>query len=93
MHGGFHGYFPATVGKLPRNHDTVCHGNRRRAGYCHIATRLDSPLKAQDNYSSLRNLHGDNQNQLRIGAGILFRGVGKIMFESLLFTSQLREID
>jgi hypothetical protein len=32
---------------------------------------------ADYNYSALRNLQGDNQNQLRIGAGILFRASGK----------------
>jgi outer membrane immunogenic protein len=34
-------------------------------------------LKADYNYSGLRNLQGDHQNQLRIGAGILFRAGGK----------------
>ena len=34
-------------------------------------------LKADYNYSSLRNLQGDNQNQFRISAGVGFRAGGK----------------
>jgi hypothetical protein len=34
-------------------------------------------LKADYNYSSLRNLQGDNQNQFRISAGVVFRVGGK----------------
>jgi outer membrane immunogenic protein len=34
-------------------------------------------LKADYDYFALRNLQGDNQNQLRIGAGILFKTYGK----------------
>jgi outer membrane immunogenic protein len=71
---GFNSYFPAPVGKLPTSYDTsyamAVGGGLDIAVSRHIWIRA---LKADYNYSSLRNLQGDNQNQLRIGAGIVFR--------------------
>ena len=81
LFGGVHGfdsYFPAPVGKPPTSYDTsfamAVGGGLDVAVSRHIWIRA---LKADYNYSSLRNLQGDNQNQLRIGAGILFRAGGK----------------
>jgi outer membrane immunogenic protein len=81
LFGGVHGfdsYFPAPVGKLPTSYDTsfamAVGGGLDIAISRHVWIRA---LKADYNYSSLRNLQGDNQNQLRIGTGILFRGGGK----------------
>ena len=81
LFGGVHGfdsYFPAPVGKLPTSYDTsysmAIGGGLDVAISRHIWIRA---LKADYNYSSLRNLQGNNQNQLRIGVGILFRGSGK----------------
>jgi outer membrane immunogenic protein len=78
LFGGVHGfdsYFPAPVGKFPTSYDssfalTVGGGldvNVTR----HVWIRA---LQADYFYSQLRNIQGDRQNQLRIGAGILFRG-------------------
>jgi outer membrane immunogenic protein len=81
LFGGVHGfdsYFPAPVGKLPTSYDTsfalAVGGGLDVTISKHIWIRA---LKADYNYSALRNLQGDNQNQLRIGAGILFRVGGK----------------
>jgi outer membrane immunogenic protein len=81
LFGGVHGfdsYFPAPVGKLPTSYDTsyamAVGGGLDIAVSRHVWIRA---LKADYNYSSLRNLQGDNQNQLRIGAGIVFRGGGE----------------
>jgi outer membrane immunogenic protein len=81
LFGGVHGfdsYFPVPVGKLPTSYDTsfamAVGGGLDIAVSRHVWIRA---LKADYNYSSLRNLQGDNQNQLRIGAGVLFRGGGK----------------
>jgi outer membrane immunogenic protein len=81
LFGGVHGfdsYFPAPVGKLPTSYDTsfalAVGGGLDVTISKHVWIRA---LKADYNYSALRNLQGDNQNQLRIGAGILFRAGGK----------------
>ena len=81
LFGGVHGfdsYFPAPIGKLPTSYDTsfamAVGGGLDIAVSRHVWIRA---LKADYNYSALRNLQGDNQNQLRIGAGIVFRGGGK----------------
>lgn len=77
LFGGVHGfdsYFPAPVGKLPTSYDTsfalAVGGGLDVTISRHIWIRA---LKADYNYSSLRNLEGNNQNQLRIGAGIVVR--------------------
>ena len=66
------------VGKLPTTYDTsyamVVGGGLEIAVSRHIWVRA---LKADYNYSSLRNLQGDNQNQFRISAGVVFRAGGK----------------
>ena len=81
LFGGVHGfdsYFPAPVGKLPTSYDTsfalAVGGGLDVTISRHIWIRA---LKADYNYSSLRNLQGNNQNQLRIGAGIVVRAGGK----------------
>jgi outer membrane immunogenic protein len=81
LFGGVHGfdsYFPAPIGKLPTSYDTsfamAIGGGLDVAVSRHVWIRA---LKADYNYSALRNLQGDNQNQLRIGAGVVFRGAGK----------------
>jgi outer membrane immunogenic protein len=81
LFGGVHGfdsYFPAPVGKLPTSYDTsfalAVGGGLDVTISRHIWIRA---LKADYNYSSLRNLEGNNQNQLRIGAGIVLRAGGK----------------
>lgn len=81
LFGGVHGfdsYFPAPVGKLPTSYDTslalAVGGGLDIAVSRHIWIRA---LKVDYNYSALRNLEGDNQNQLRIGVGVVFRGAGK----------------
>jgi outer membrane immunogenic protein len=72
---GFDGYFPAPVGKLPTSYDTsyaaTVGGGLDIAVSKHIWIRA---VQADYFYSELRNLQGDRQNQLRIGAGLLFRG-------------------
>jgi hypothetical protein len=77
MFGGVHGfdsYFPAPVGQLPTSSDTsyamAAGGGLDIAVSRHVWIRA---LKADYNYSALRNLQGDHQNQLRIGAGIVLR--------------------
>jgi outer membrane immunogenic protein len=81
LFGGVHGfdsYFPAPIGKLPTSYDTsfamAVGGGLDIAVSRHVWIRA---LKADYNYSALRNLQGDRQNQLRIGAGVVFRGAGK----------------
>ncbi len=81
LFGGVHGfdsYFPAPVGKLPTSYDTsyamAASGGLDIAVSRHIWIRA---LKADYNYSSLSNLQGDNQNQFRISAGVVFRTGGK----------------
>ena len=72
---GFDGYFPAPVGKLPTSYDTsfayTVGGGLDIAVSKHVWIRA---VQADYFYSELRNLQGDRQNQLRIGAGVLFRG-------------------
>ena len=71
---GFDGYFPAPVGKLPTSYDTsyaaTVGGGLDIAVSRHIWIRA---IQADYFYSELRNVQGDRQNQLRIGAGIVFR--------------------
>jgi outer membrane immunogenic protein len=81
LFGGVHGfdsYFPVPVGKLPTTYDTsfamAIGGGVDLAISRHIWIRV---LQADYNYSELRNIQGDRQNQLRLGAGIVFRGAGK----------------
>lgn len=81
LFGGVHGfdsYFPAPVGKLPTSYDTsfamAIGGGLDVAVSKHIWIRA---LQADYHYSQLRNLQGNQQNQFRIGAGIVFRGGGK----------------
>jgi opacity protein-like surface antigen len=72
---GFDGYFPAPVGKLPTSYDTsfalTVGGGVDIAVSKHIWIRA---IQADYFYSELRNIQGDRQNELRIGAGVLFRG-------------------
>jgi outer membrane immunogenic protein len=78
LFGGVHGwdsYFPAPVGKLPSSRDNAfaltVGGGLDLVVSKHVWIRI---LQADYFYSELRNLQGDRQNQLRIGAGVLFRG-------------------
>ncbi len=75
---GFDGYFPAPVGKLPTSYDTsfafTVGGGLDIAVSKHVWIRA---LQADYFYSELRNVQGDRQNQLRVGAGIVLRGGGK----------------
>jgi outer membrane immunogenic protein len=75
---GFDGYFPDRVGKLPTSYDTsfalTVGGGLDIAVSKHIWIRA---VQADYFYSELRNLQGDRQNQLRLGAGVVFRGGGK----------------
>ncbi len=72
---GFDGYFPAPVGKLPTSYDTsyadTVGGGLDIAVSKHIWIRA---VQADYFYSELRNLQGDRQNQVRLGAGVVFRG-------------------
>jgi outer membrane immunogenic protein len=72
---GFDGYFPAPVGKSPTSYDTsyaaTVGGGLDIALSRHVWIRA---VQADYFYSELRNVQGDRQNQLRIGAGVLFRG-------------------
>jgi opacity protein-like surface antigen len=88
LFGGVHGfdsYFPVPAGTpigvdraFALSYDTsfayAVGGGVDVAVSRHIWIRA---LKADYNYSELRNLQGDRQNQFRIGAGILFRSAGK----------------
>jgi hypothetical protein len=71
---GFDGYFPDRVGKLPTSYDTsyasIVGGGLDIAVSKHLWIRA---LQADYFYSELRNLNGDRQNQIRLGAGIVFR--------------------
>lgn len=78
LFGGVHGfdsYFPDRAGKLPTSYDTsfalTVGGGLDIAVSKHIWIRA---LQAEYFYSELRNLQGDRQNQLRLGAGFVFRG-------------------
>jgi opacity protein-like surface antigen len=72
---GFDGYFPDQVGKLPTSYDTsfalAVGGGLDIAVSKHIWIRA---VQADYFYSELRNLDGNRQNQIRIGAGVVFRG-------------------
>ena len=72
---GFDGYFPAPVGKLPTSYDTsyayTLGGGVDIAVSKHVWIRA---VQADYFYSELRNLQGNRQNQVRLGAGVLFRG-------------------
>ncbi len=72
---GFDGYFPAPVGKLPTSYDTsyayTLGGGVDIAISKHVSIRA---VQADYFYSELRNLQGNRQNQVRLGAGVLFRG-------------------
>jgi len=72
---GFDGYFPAPVGKLPTSYDTsyayTLGGGVDIAVSKHVWIRA---VQADYFYSGLRNLQGNRQNQVRLGAGVLFRG-------------------
>lgn len=77
LFGGVHGfdsYFPAPVGKLPTSYDTsyagTVGGGLDIALSKHVWIRA---VQADYFYSELRNLQGDRQNQIRLGAGIIFR--------------------
>ena len=75
---GFDGYFPDQVGKLPTSYDTsfayTVGGGLDIAVSKHIWIRA---VQADYFYSELRNLQGNRQNQVRLGAGVVFRGGGK----------------
>ncbi|RSL18365.1 hypothetical protein EDE15_3933 [Edaphobacter aggregans] len=72
---GFDGYFPAPVGKLPTSYDTsyayTLGGGVDIAVSKHVWIRA---VQADYFYSELRNLRENRQNQVRLGAGVLFRG-------------------
>jgi outer membrane immunogenic protein len=77
LFGGVHGfdsYFPAPVGKLPTSYDTsfalAVGGGLDISVSRHIWIRA---IQADYHYSELRNLQGNRQNQVRLGAGIIFR--------------------
>lgn len=81
LFGGVHGfdsYFPAPVGKLPTSYDTsfamAIGGGVDIPVSKHIWIRA---VQADYFYSELRNVQGNQQNQFRIGAGIVLRGAGK----------------
>jgi outer membrane immunogenic protein len=81
LFGGVHGfdsYFPAQVGKLPTTYDTsfamAIGGGIDVAVSRHIWIRA---FQADYDYSELRNLQGDRQNQYRLSAGIVFRRSGR----------------
>jgi outer membrane immunogenic protein len=81
LFGGVHGfdsYFPAPVGKLPTSYDTSF-AMAIGGGLDVAISRLVwiRALQADYSYSSLRNLQGNNQNQLRLGAGIVLRAGSK----------------
>ena len=73
----FDSYFPDRVGKLPTSYDTsfvlTVGGGLDIAVSKHIWIRA---VQA-DYFYSERNLQGNRQNQVRLGAGIVFRGGGK----------------
>jgi outer membrane immunogenic protein len=75
---GFDGYFPVPVGRPPTSYDTsfamVIGGGLDVAVSRHVWIRA---LQADYHYSQLRNLQGNQQNQFRVGAGIVLRGGGK----------------
>ncbi len=78
LFGGVHGfdsYFPAPLGKMPASYDTsfamAIGGGIDLAVSKHIWIRA---IHADYDYSELRNLDGDRQNQFRITGGIVFRG-------------------
>lgn len=78
LFGGVHGfdsYFPAKVGRLPTSYDTsyasTVGGGLDIAVSKHVWIRA---VQADYFYSELRNLQGDRQNQVRLSAGIVFRG-------------------
>jgi hypothetical protein len=77
LFGGVHGfdsYFPTPVGRLPTTYDTsfamALGGGLDIAVSRHIWIRA---LQADYFYSELRNLQGNRQNEIRLGAGIVFR--------------------
>jgi hypothetical protein len=77
LFGGVHGfdsYFPDRVGKLPTSYDTsyasTVGGGLDIAVSRHLWIRA---VQADYFYSQLRNLEGNRQNQVRLGAGIVFR--------------------
>jgi outer membrane immunogenic protein len=81
LFGGVHGfdsYFPAPVGKLPTSYDTsfalAVGGGLDISVSRHIWIRA---IQADYHYSELRNLQGNRQNQVRLGAGIVFRVAGR----------------
>ena len=65
----------APVGKLPTSDDTsyayTLGGGVDIAVSKHVWIRA---VQADYFYSELRNLQGNRQNQVRLGAGVLFRG-------------------
>jgi outer membrane immunogenic protein len=78
LFGGVHGfdsYFAAPVGRLPTTYDTsfamALGGGLDISVSKHIWIRA---LQVDYYYSELRNLEGNRQNQLRLGAGVVFRG-------------------
>jgi outer membrane immunogenic protein len=78
LFGGVHGfdsYFAAPVGKLPTTYDTsfamALGGGVDISVSKHVWIRA---LQVDYYYSELRNLQGNRQNQLRLGAGVIFRG-------------------
>jgi hypothetical protein len=80
LFGGVHGfdsYFPAPVGKLPTSYDTsyasAVGGGFDIAVSKHVWIRA---VQADYFYSELRNLEGNRQNQVRLGAGVVFRSSG-----------------
>jgi hypothetical protein len=81
LFGGVHGfdsYFPASAGKLPTTYDTsfamAVGGGVDLAVSKHIWIRA---VHADYQYSELRNLQGNRQNQFRIAGGIVLRGAGR----------------
>jgi outer membrane immunogenic protein len=74
---GFDGYFPAPVGKLPTSYDTsyayTLGGGVDIAVSKHVWIRA---VQADYFYSELRNLQGNRQNQVRLGAGSSSEVVG-----------------
>lgn len=66
---------PQRVGRLPTSYDTsyasTVGGGLDIAVSKHVWI---CAVQADYFYSELRNLQGDRQNQVRLGAGIVFRG-------------------
>jgi len=81
LFGGVHGfdsYFPNRIGRLPTSSDSsfamALGGGVDLAVWKHTWIRA---IQAEYDYSELRNLQGDRQNQVRLSVGIVYRIGGR----------------